>query len=114
LSIAKEVGRKLRKARLRADLSQQDVADRLKLAKVTYGNMERGTSLASLEHLVKLPSILGCKIVELLPDSVVTPEDRQRAADPRLQEIEQLWNKLDDDEKDLALDQVKILAKRRG
>jgi len=94
VNIAKELGHKLRKHREATGLSQQDVADKLRLTKVAYGNLERGTSLISLEHLVRLPAILNVKISDLLPDSVVTDYDRARAADPRLQEILGAWNEL--------------------
>ena len=94
MDIAKEIGEKLKRYREATGLSQQDIADRLLLTKVAYGNMERGTSLASIEHLVRLPAILGVRITDLLPDSVVTEYDRARAADPRLQEINEAWKDL--------------------
>ena len=94
MDIAKEVGRKLKKYRDATGLSQQDIADKLPLTKVAYGNLERGTSLISLEHLVKLPAILGVKLTDLLPDSVVTDYDQARAKDERLDFIVRNWDQM--------------------
>ena len=43
---------------------------------------------------MELPFINGCRINDLLPDSVVTDYDRARAADPRLQAIIENWQDL--------------------
>jgi len=114
VDIAKELGRKLKKYRNATGLSQQDIADRLRLTKVAYGNLERGTSLISLEHLVRLPSILGCRITDLLPDSVVTDHDRDRAADPRLQEVAEGWPELPDFLRDGITGMVRNAKKEFG
>ena len=114
MDIAKEIGEKLKRYREATGLSQQDIADRLPLTKVAYGNMERGTSLANIEHLVRLPAILGCKITDLLPDSVVTEYDRARAADPRLQEIIEAWQDLPDFLRDGITGMVRDARKELG
>ncbi len=90
----KEIGGRLREARKRAGLVQEDVAKQLGLSIEGYSSMERGKRLIGLEYLLALPSILGCKISDLLPDSVVTDYDRDRARDPLLDEIVRNWKEL--------------------
>lgn len=93
-SINKSVGKRIRVARRDTGLTLEYVADKLGITPSALGHIERGRNLISLEHLVKLPAILGCKITALLPDSVVTDYDRERAADPKLREIQDRWNSL--------------------
>lgn len=114
MKVDKEVGLKLRKCREALSLSQQEIADKLSLTKVAYGNIERGTSLISVERLIILARILGVKITDLLPDSVVTDYDRARAADPRLQEINAAWNDLPDFLKDGITGMVRDAKKEFG
>lgn len=82
-----DVARKLRRLRKQAGLSQADVAKELDLTVTGYGHLERGTRVIGLEHLLRLPAILGVRITDILPDSVVSDYDRERASDPRLQEV---------------------------
>lgn len=86
-SVNKVVGKRIRDARKNADLTLEEVADKLGITPSAFGHIERGRNMIALEHLVRLPAILGCRITDLLPDGVVTDYDRDRAADPRLQEI---------------------------
>lgn len=95
MDVGEEMGKKLSLARRRAGLTQKDLAGALNLqSKVSVSDFEKGKTLISAEHLVKLPSILGCRITDLLPDTVVTDYDRTRAADPRLQAIIENWQDL--------------------
>lgn len=57
-----EIGKKLRRARKAADLSQGEVAAKLGLTTEGYGHMERGTRSIGLEYLLRLPAILGVRI----------------------------------------------------
>lgn len=106
-SISKSIARKLRQARKATGYTQEEVADKLGIARSAYGHIESGRNLISIEHLVKLPAILGVCITDILPDSVVTDHDRARAADPRLQEINAGWNDLPEFLKDVLTDAVR-------
>lgn len=110
----KDMARKLRKARKNAGLSQADVAKQLDLSTEGYGHMERGTRSIGMEYFLLLPSILGVKISDLLPDSVITDYDRARAADPRLQEINEAWNDLPDFLRDGITGMVRDAKKEFG
>ena len=83
---AREIGQKIRRARKDREMVQADIAKELGLSIEGVSSMERGSRLIGLEHILRLPAILGCRITDLLPDEVVTNYDRRRAADPRLQE----------------------------
>lgn len=107
---AKEIGQKIRRIRKAANMVQADIAKQLDLSIEGISSMERGDRLVGLEYLLRLPAILGCRITDLLPDSVVTDYDRARAADPRLQEIVDAWSKLSDAERNVILYSVRVLA----
>ena len=47
-----------------------------------------------LKHLINLPAILGCKVTDLLPDSVVTDYARARARHDKLDRTMQFWPEL--------------------
>ena len=89
-----EQSAKIRQARESAGLTQAQVAEQLELTSEGYGFYERGTRTIGMESFLLLPKILGCKITDLLPDSLVTSEDEVRARDFRLQEIVAAWPRL--------------------
>ena len=105
----KEISKKLRKARERAGLSQAEVAAKLELTPQGYGYYENGNRVIGLEYLLVLPQVLGCKLTDLLPDSMVTDYDRARAVDPRLDEIIATWADLSEDAKRNVIQLVQIL-----
>lgn len=110
----KEISKKLRKARLKAKLSQAEVAAKLELTPQGYGYYENGNRVIGLEYLLLLPQVLGCKLTDLLPDSVVTDYDRDRAADPRLQEVNAAWPDLPDFLRDGITGMVRDAKKELG
>lgn len=96
IDIRKEIGRKLKEARREMEYSQEEVADQLGLSKVGYGAFERGDNLISIEYLLQLPRILDRPITYFLPDSAVSPAEKQNPAlDPFYQEVTRLWTELD-------------------
>lgn len=84
----------------------------LDLTVTGYGHLERGTRVIGLEHLLRLPAILGCRITDILPDSVVTDYDRARASDPRLDELIARWERMSDDERTVVLSVVRSISKK--
>ena len=85
--LAKGMGLRVRTARERAGIDQVGLASALGLSQSSLSNIERGDTLISLEHLVKLPELLRCRVTDLLPPEVVTPEDIRRAKDPLLEAL---------------------------
>ena len=57
-TLAKQIGKTIKVARLAADLTQEEVAVRLGIGRAAYSNIENGHSLITVDHLLNLPAIL--------------------------------------------------------
>jgi transcriptional regulator with XRE-family HTH domain len=64
--VARRVGANLRRARERADLSQEELAVRASLHRTAVGQLERGERVARADTLVKLAGSLGIPPGDLL------------------------------------------------
>lgn len=64
--IARRIGANLRRARKRANLSQEELAVRASLHRTAVGQLERGERVARADTLVKLAGSLGIPPGELL------------------------------------------------
>ena len=62
LDVARRFGANLRRARRRADLSQEEVGARASLHRTEIGLLERGARVPRIDTLVKLSSALGVRI----------------------------------------------------
>lgn len=62
-----QFGKNLKKARVAARLTQQQVADKAKMHVNYYARIERGEENPSYESLEKIIKALGVKSVEVLP-----------------------------------------------
>lgn len=109
-----QIGRRLKERREAAGLSQAEVAARIDTSQQNYQKFETGKTLIGLEYLLMLPQVLGCKLTDLLPDSVVTDYDEERAADPRLAEVIAGWGELPDFLRDGITGMVRDAAKEFG
>ena len=106
-----EIGQKLREARLKAELTQEKAAKRLGMERSNLTHIEKGRSPMALNQLLQIPRLYGCKITDVLPESVVTAQDRQRAKDPDLQDIIDAWPELTEDVKVVLMNQFETLVK---
>jgi len=70
----REFGRLLRQRRKEADLTQEDVAGRVGLARTSITNIERGKQNVSLHMVYELASAIGKRPHELLPDPSILLE----------------------------------------
>lgn len=61
-------GRKLRIARVIADLQQDELAERAGVHQTFISLLERGKRGTTPETLAKIAGALGCDITELMPD----------------------------------------------
>jgi transcriptional regulator with XRE-family HTH domain len=84
-SLARHLGATARQARLRADMSQEDVAELVNLATEVYGRLERGKMLPSVPTLLRLCRALNVDANELLGIVAGDPPP-WLARDPRLQD----------------------------
>lgn len=64
--MATQIGKRLKKARAKKRLTQEEVAKFLDIGRAAYANIETGRSLITVEHLLKLPQILGGSITYFL------------------------------------------------
>jgi transcriptional regulator with XRE-family HTH domain len=67
MELAKEIGKRLEKARINnTKLTQEEVAAKLGIGRQAYNNIVNGRNLVTVEHLVKLETILGESVVYFL------------------------------------------------
>lgn len=84
-----EFGRRLRRARVTAGLTQSELAGRLNLSRTSITNMERGTQPVALHTLLRLASAVGIPASDMLPPTP-TQESRSpalRKASPEDREL---------------------------
>lgn len=61
----KKLGEKLRKARIKAKLTQVQVAEKADLNANYYATVERGEENISSENMLKLEKVLGIKLLNI-------------------------------------------------
>ena len=64
------IGKRIRIARIRADLTQEGLADRVNLSPSHMSNIETGTTRVSLTTIVNLANALGVTVDDLLCDNL--------------------------------------------
>ncbi len=66
----KAIGKRIKIARIRADLTQEALADRVSLSPSHMSNIETGTTRVSLTTIVNLANALGVTVDDLLCDNL--------------------------------------------
>ena len=66
----KTIGSNIRAARKEANLTQEQIAERLKMSQLHFGRLERGERPASLEQLANVALVLGSTLSQLLSGCV--------------------------------------------
>ena len=67
----KSIGRRIKAARTRLDMTQERLAEQVNLSPSHLSNIETGTTKVSLPTIVKLANALQVSVDRLLADSVV-------------------------------------------
>lgn len=67
----KTIGQNIRAARKDASLTQEQIAERLKMSQLHFGRLERGERPASLEQLAQIAQTLRVPLASLLNGCVV-------------------------------------------
>jgi transcriptional regulator with XRE-family HTH domain len=67
LALYKDVGGRLRAARIRAGVSQEQVSLALGMTRANVSNLEAGRSRVQLEHIYNAALLFGRPVKELLP-----------------------------------------------
>ena len=105
----KAIGKRIKIARINADLTQEALAGRIDLSPSHMSNIETGTTKVSLTTIVNLANALGVTVDDLLCDNIV----HARAQMDR--DVQQVLDDCDDYEirvvKDVAKTVVDALRK---
>ena len=81
----KTIGLNIRAARKEASLTQEQIAEKLKMSQLHFGRLERGERPASLEQLAQIAQVLRVPLASLLNGCVIeedfssTPDDSAQA-----------------------------------
>ena len=75
------LGNRIRMKRRARKMSQKDVAQFVQISASSYGNIERGLRVPSLDTLVDIANILECSLDFLLADSLHSTQFQQRSPD---------------------------------
>ena len=67
----KAIGKRIKIARIKADLKQEQLAERASLSPTHISNVETGTTKVSLSAIVSIANALGVTSDDLLCDSVI-------------------------------------------
>ena len=67
----KAIGKRVKIARIKADMKQEQLAERTNLSPTHISNVETGTTKVSLSAIVSIANALGVTADDLLCDSVI-------------------------------------------
>ena len=67
----KAIGKRIKIARIRKDITQEKLADRIGISPSHLSNIETGNTRVSLVTIVKIANLLGASVDELLSENVV-------------------------------------------
>ncbi len=68
----KAIGKRIKIARIKADLTQERLAESVNISPTHLSNIETGTTRVSLTAIVNLANALSVTVDDLLCDSVIT------------------------------------------
>lgn len=75
-TLAKVIGKAIARHRLANQLTQEQVAERLKIGNEAVSRMERGTVMPTVARLVALADIFNCEVTELLVETSPRSSDQ--------------------------------------
>ena len=67
----KAIGKRIKVARIRMEITQEQLAERLSLSPTHLSNIETGTTRVSLSSIVKIANALDVTVDDLLCDNLV-------------------------------------------
>lgn len=104
-ALAKTFGQAIRRRRLAADLTQEEVAEKLGVGNEAVSRLERGVASLSVTRLFELSELFGCEAAELLTEGNVRVDDQAR-------QLQLLLSKLSGNDRELILQVVQQLGER--
>lgn len=106
-SLAEAVGRAIARQRMRCELTQEEVAERLGIGNEAVSRIERGLVIPNIARLFDFASIFHCKASDLLNEVSPRPDDQASR-------ISQLLSTLDQTDRQLVVEMVERLSDRLG
>lgn len=82
--LAIRLGKAIARKRNAAKLTQEQVAEQLKIGNEAYSRIERGLVALSVERLYRLSEIFECDSADLLTETSVRVEDQARLLEEKL------------------------------
>lgn len=103
--IYEKLGNNIKLERLRLNLTQEQLSEKLDISTSYLGRIERGERNVPLDTLIRLADILNVSIDYLLRDSI-----HKNNTDVLNYEINQLISELCDSEQNLILDMIRLIV----
>ena len=103
--LGKSIGRVISQQRVRAGLTQEDVAAQLEIGNEAVSRIERGVAMPSIQRLYELAQLFGCEAVDLLTEGSPHIDDQVR-------HLRQMLEPLKAEDRDLVLRLVEQLSGR--
>ncbi|MAG68263.1 MAG: transcriptional regulator [Pseudomonadales bacterium] len=104
-ALARSIGQAISHRRSLAELTQEEVAEKLGLGNEAVSRLERGKATLSVVRLMELAELFGCEAADLLTETSVRIDDQAR-------QLQQLLTKLNSDDRALVVGLVKQLSER--
>ncbi|MEF2244230.1 helix-turn-helix domain-containing protein [Paenibacillus sp. IITD108] len=101
--VYEKLGKRIREERLKLNLTQEKLAEKVDVSEAYIGQIERGERSMSLDTLIKLSNKLGVTVDFLLSDSVDFKEDQF------LGQLRQIMLNRSTNEKQMTLDIIKVM-----
>lgn len=96
------LGKRIKEERLRLNLTQEKLSEKVGISTAYLGQIERGERCITLDKLIPLANYLGVTVDFLLTDYIVTDEDNS------LNILTQLFRGKTVEEKELAVNMLKL------
>jgi transcriptional regulator with XRE-family HTH domain len=103
--LAGSIGRAIAKQRVRSQLTQEEVAERLGVGNEAVSRIERGRVIPNIVRLIELAEIFNCEAAELLGQASFHIDDQSSR-------MRQLLTPLSQDDRKLVIDIVENLTTR--
>lgn len=103
--LAIRVGKAIAQRRIEANLTQEQVAEKLGIGPEAVSRMERGTVMPTVARLVRLAEILSCGADDLLMDGSNRASDQAKL-------VAQLLEELTQNDRDLLLELLRKMSSR--
>lgn len=103
--LAEAIGRAIARQRMRAGLTQEEVAERLGVGNEAVSRIERGIVIPNIIRLFDFASIFGCEATELLSESSPLPDDQASR-------LSQLLVTLNQPDRELLVEVIDRLSER--